>query len=179
MAYHIQNPFVISFSKIYHIIGVIGFPFFCLCICICRCIYLCICIFVRIWIADIISFQKIYGLRGPWGLPAVLQLIYELRKNWRGRVDGTGEIEGSTRGPRGPKKRHNINQQLVLSVWNIWSPASEVHPILPFFQISPPNMSLISSSAFFLNSNDHLLKTWSKTIIEDDVRHHEIHVMFS
>ena len=31
-------------------------------------------------------------------------LIYELGKNWRGRVDGTGEIEGSTRGPRGPKK---------------------------------------------------------------------------
>ena len=37
----------------------------------------------------------------------MLQLIYELRKNWRGRVDGTGRdgwrIEGSTRGPRGPK----------------------------------------------------------------------------
>ena len=79
------------------------------------------------------------------------------------------------------KKRHNITEQLVLSVWNIWSPASEVHPILPFFQISPPNMSLMSSSAFFLNSNDHLLKTWSKTIIEEDVRlrHHEIHVMYS
>ena len=38
----------------------------------------------------------------------MLQLIYELRKNWRGRVDGTGrdgKIEGSTRGPRGPKKK--------------------------------------------------------------------------
>ena len=38
----------------------------------------------------------------------MLQLIYELRKNcceWvDGRVDGTGEIEGSTRGSRGPKK---------------------------------------------------------------------------
>ena len=43
-----------------------------------------------------------YGLRGPWGLTAVLQLIYELRKNCCGRVDGTG-IEGSIRGPRGPK----------------------------------------------------------------------------
>ena len=32
----------------------------------------------------------------------MLQLIYELRKNWRGRVDGW-RIEGSTRGPRGPK----------------------------------------------------------------------------
>ena len=106
MAYHIHNPFVISFSKIYHIIGVIGFPFICLCLCICPCICLCICIFVRIWIADIISFQKIYGLRGTWGLTAVLQLIYELRKNCCGRVDGTGgrNIEGSTRGPRGPKK---------------------------------------------------------------------------
>ena len=34
----------------------------------------------------------------------MLQLIYELRKNCCGRVDGwTGDIEGSTRGPRGPK----------------------------------------------------------------------------
>ena len=57
--------------------------------------------------ADIISFQKIYGLRGTRGVMAVLQLIYELRKNCcgTGRVDLTGgEIEGSTRGPRGPKK---------------------------------------------------------------------------
>ena len=34
----------------------------------------------------------------------MLQLIYELRKNCCGWTDGTGEIEGSTRGPRGPKK---------------------------------------------------------------------------
>ena len=41
----------------------------------------------------------------------MLQLIYELRKNWRGRVDGTGRdgrIEGTTRGPRGPKKTHFV-----------------------------------------------------------------------
>ena len=95
MAYHIQNPFVISFSKIYHIIGVIGFPFICLCICICLCIFLCICISVRVWVADIISFHKIYGLRGNWGLRAVLQLIHELRKNCcgtGGRVDGTSKV---------------------------------------------------------------------------------------
>ena len=49
------------------------------------------------------GFQKIYDLRSPWGLTAVFQLIYELRKNCCGRVDGTG-IEGSVRGPRGPKK---------------------------------------------------------------------------
>ena len=67
MAYHIQSSFVISISKIYHIIGVIGFPFICLCICICLCSCLCICIFVRIWIADIISFQKIYGLKNCCG----------------------------------------------------------------------------------------------------------------
>ena len=52
------------------------------CICVWRtCVCLCICIFIRIWIADIMGFQKIYGLRGPWGLTAVLQLICELRKN--------------------------------------------------------------------------------------------------
>ena len=28
------------------------------------------------------SFQKMYGLRGPWGQTAVLQLIYELRPKW-------------------------------------------------------------------------------------------------
>ena len=28
----------------------------------------------------------------------MFQLIYELRKNWRGRVDGTGDIEGSSVG---------------------------------------------------------------------------------
>ena len=50
------------------------------------------------------GFQKMYGLRGPWGLTAVLQLIYELRKNCCGRVDGWTGHRGSTRGPRGPKK---------------------------------------------------------------------------
>ena len=97
-AYHIQKPFVITFSKIYDTIGVSASPFICLCLCICLCICICICIclciwiFVRIWIADIKGFQKIYHLRGPWGLAAVLQLIYELRKNCcgtGGRVDGT------------------------------------------------------------------------------------------
>ena len=42
----------------------------------------------------------------------MLQLIYELRKNCcgtGGRVDG--EIEGSTRGPRGPKKKESSNSQ--------------------------------------------------------------------
>ena len=76
--------FVISFSKIYHIIGVTGEPFICLWLCICLCVCLCISIFVRIWIADIIS---VYGLRGTWGLTAVFQLIYELRNNCCGRVE--------------------------------------------------------------------------------------------
>ena len=40
----------------------------------------------------------------------MFQLIYELRKNCCGRVDGRTErdgtgIEGSIRGPRGPKKQ--------------------------------------------------------------------------
>ena len=103
--YHIQKPFVITFSKIYDTIGVSASPFICLCLCICLCICICICIclciwiFVRIWIADIMGFQKIYDLRGPWGLTALFQLIYELRKN----CCGWTEIEGSIRGPRGPK----------------------------------------------------------------------------
>ena len=37
------------------------------------------------------GFQRIYGLRGPWGLTAVIQLIYELRKN----CCGTGGREKS------------------------------------------------------------------------------------
>ena len=28
------------------------------------------------------SFQEMYGLRGPWGQTAVLQLTYELRPKW-------------------------------------------------------------------------------------------------
>ena len=44
-----------------------------------------------------------YGLRGTWGLTAVLRLIYELRKICCG-TGRDGQIEGSTRGPRGPKK---------------------------------------------------------------------------
>ena len=119
--YHIQKPFVITFSKIYDTIGVSASPFICLCLCICLCICICIClciwIFVRIWIADIMGFQKIYDLRGPWGLTAVFQLIYELRKNccgWTGgRTDGT-EIEGSVRGPRGPNNCFSRTADLVL-----------------------------------------------------------------
>ena len=42
----------------------------------------------------------------------MLMLIYELRKNWRGRVDG--KIEGSTRGPRGPK---NQNSEIIAVEW--------------------------------------------------------------
>ena len=29
------------------------------------------------------SFQEMYGLRGPWGSEAVLQLTYELRPKWQ------------------------------------------------------------------------------------------------
>ena len=120
MAHHIQNPFVISFSKIswstcsfptfisqfdtnhifgvlsipsdsfqelrkyststskiYDIIGVINFPFICICPCICMCICLCICIFVQIWIADIISFQK-YTV---WGVPEAWRQCYSSSMN--------------------------------------------------------------------------------------------------
>ena len=53
---------------------------------------ICICIYVRIWIADVMGFQKIYGKIG---------------------ADGTGgrvEIEGFLKGPRGPKEIINIFQ---------------------------------------------------------------------
>ena len=43
----------------------------CICHCLCNCVCLWVCIFARIWIADIISIQKMYGLRGPWGLNTV------------------------------------------------------------------------------------------------------------
>jgi len=55
----------------------------CLCHCLCLCLCLCICISVWIWAADVMSFQKMYGLRGPWGRTAVLQLTYELRPKWK------------------------------------------------------------------------------------------------
>ena len=57
----------------------------------------------------------------------MLQLIYELRKNCCGRVDGTGgEIEGSTRGPRGPKN-HDLT-----------APASKVLVARPLVTGDPP-----------------------------------------
>ena len=59
--FHNQTPIVISFVS--------GFPFIflclCICFCICLCICLCICKLVPIWIADLMSFQKIYDFRGP------------------------------------------------------------------------------------------------------------------
>ena len=51
-------------------------------LCLCLCFCLCICISVLIWIADVMSFQEMYGLRGPWGQTAVLQPTYELRPKW-------------------------------------------------------------------------------------------------
>ena len=63
---HDQTPFVISFQMTYHIIGlwvvfhtpsykgVSCSPLVCLCLCIC----LCLSMSVRIWIADIMGFQK-------------------------------------------------------------------------------------------------------------------------
>ena len=32
-------------------------------LCLCHCLYLCVSISVRIWVADVMSFQKMYGLR--------------------------------------------------------------------------------------------------------------------
>ena len=85
------------------------------------CLCLCIWIFVGIWIADTMGFQKMYGLRGPLGLTAVLQLINELRKNWRGWTDGAGRegtgIKGSIRGPCRSKKalKGGLDKQLYVS----------------------------------------------------------------
>ena len=45
-------------------------------------------------------------------MTAVLQHFYELRKNCCGR-EGWTEIEGSTRGPRGPKKRQKVEKSFV------------------------------------------------------------------
>ena len=77
-----------STSKIYDIIGVINFPF----ICICLCIFLCICIFVQIWIANIISFQK-YKV---WGVPEAWQQCYSSSMN-SGKIvagrEGTGKLK--------------------------------------------------------------------------------------
>ena len=72
----------------------------CLCHCLCLCLCLCICISVWIWAADVMSFQKMYGLRGPWGRTAVLQLTYELRPKWnkkRAKMPFLGRTLG--RGP--------------------------------------------------------------------------------
>ena len=50
-----------------------------------HCLCLCVCIFVRIWIADIMSFQKMYGLRGPRGLNMVNQVLRMKLAYWSER----------------------------------------------------------------------------------------------
>ena len=97
------------FAVTFAVTAVSSTPFICLCLCICLCFCLCICLFiwnfVPNWIVDIMGFQKTYGLRGPWGRTAVLQLIFDLRKT----CYGTGGHQGSTRGLVGPKKRFTAN----------------------------------------------------------------------
>ena len=56
-------------------------------------ICLCICIFVGIRIADIISFHKIYSLKGTWGLGAVLQAYSSSMNSGKIVADGTGGRE--------------------------------------------------------------------------------------
>ena len=52
------------------------------------------------------SFQKMYGLRGPWGRTAVLQLTYELRPKWENNKRAKMPFLGRTLG-RGPTKSAN------------------------------------------------------------------------
>ena len=68
-----------------------SFPWrLCLCHCLCDCLCLCVRIFVRVWWADVMSFQKMYGLRGPSGLNMVNQafiivIAYRPRRRRRRR----------------------------------------------------------------------------------------------
>ena len=75
---HNQTPFVIYFPQKHHIIGLPVVLVFVFVFVFVLCLSLCLFFSVRIWIADIMGFQKIYSLRGPCGLTAVLQVIYEL-----------------------------------------------------------------------------------------------------
>ena len=43
----------------------------------------------------------------------MFQLFYELRKNCCGTGGRDGEIEGSTRGPRGPKKKNKKDISMI------------------------------------------------------------------
>ena len=73
-----------------------SFPWrLCLCHCLCDCLCLCVRIFVRVWWADVMSFQKMYGLRGPSGLNMVNQafiivIAYRPRRRRRRRRKNQG-----------------------------------------------------------------------------------------
>ena len=59
------------------------------------------------------SFQKMYGLRGPWGRTAVLQLTHELRPKWekkkrRAKMPFLGRTLG-----RGPTNRFSEKASLI------------------------------------------------------------------
>ena len=41
------------------------------------------------------SFQKMYGLRDPWGRTAVLQLTYELRPKWNNKNNNNNKSQNA------------------------------------------------------------------------------------
>ena len=73
-------------------------------------VFVFVCVFVIVipgglWIANVISFQKIYGLIGwQWSCDDLLGCRGDLDFSC-GRAGGWTGIEGTLRGPRGPKKQ--------------------------------------------------------------------------
>ena len=62
----------------------------------------------RIWVADVMSFQKMYGLRGPWGLNIIKNQAFRIKIAHRSKEEEEEEkekeekIPGIGRYPMGP-----------------------------------------------------------------------------
>ena len=71
------------------------------------------------------SFQKMYGLRDPWGRTAVLQLTYELRPKWNKNKRAKMPFLGRTLG-RGPTKI--VTYEKIILGRIRWEEAPQVVP---------------------------------------------------
>ena len=104
------------------------------------CLCLCVSIFVRIWVADVMSFQKMYGLRGPWGLNMVNQAFRIKIANRSKEKEKEKKIPGIGRYLMGPtemcyKKSRGVQKwshSATLETKRTWNPNIGVHVLFDY-----------------------------------------------
>ena len=69
------------------------------------------------------SFQEMYGLRGPWGQMAVLQLTYELRPKWQNNKNNNNNNKNNNKSQNAvsrsdPLQGSDKNYVRKITIWN-------------------------------------------------------------